>query len=69
MGQSGPKINPVWAGGTVAKHGTLTAAAELWVTVHRTLFIPKMGRPIQWYCSWAPDRLKYQGQGRVVSFG
>ena len=29
MGQSGPKINPVWAGGTVAEHGPVTVTSEL----------------------------------------
>ena len=77
MGQSGPKINPVWGGDTVAEHGPVTVASE-------------RADRFRWYCSWvavAPrkntaqpvstiletlrssDRLKYQGQGRVVTFG
>ena len=39
MGQSGPKINPVWAGDTVAKHGPVTVTSEFWVTVHRALLV------------------------------
>ena len=43
MGQSGPKINPVWAGDTVAEHGPVTVTSELRGTVHRALFIRKNG--------------------------
>ena len=90
MGQSGPKINPVWAGGTVAEHGLVAVTSELRDTVHRALFIRKMDDQFRWYCLRvtvaprkntaqpvstvletlkSPYRLKYQGQGYVVTFG